>query len=512
MTAIQTATDAFQVLPLQVLVESEKNPRKHFDQAKLEQLADSIGKIGVLTPLIARPMQLEDGEFYELAAGHRRFRASKLAGLTHVPVRVVELDDVAFLEVLTIENLQRDDLHPIEEAHGYADLMKGQREGGAGYDVQRIADRVGKSVKYVYDRIKLLDLIPKAQTLFLEGRITAGHAILIARLKAADQERVIDPTNAHHGGAARSGLWTRESASLFHPEESDVERGELDGLKAVSVRELETWIDRHVRLDLKRDAEPLLFPAIAEKVTDARDMKLKVIAITYDPQILPEAKAEGERTYGPRSWKRADGLYDSETCEFSVLGAVVVGPARGEAFQVCIKRDKCRVHWKDEIRAEKRADTPAGNGDRKAGEPKKAQREIDRERQAAAQKLEEEQWAEHGDAVVLALATAVKKASVTGTLGDFLLRTSNASKEASKWLPRGRSADELIRHLAFQELYSKLDYSYGRQQAFAHVKKLLGVDLGAVLKTATTVKAKPESTKAPKKPASKPATPAKKKR
>lgn len=178
------ATAAFQLIEIGRVHESSLNHRKIFDPSKLDELAQSIRAKGVLTPLLVRP----NAKGVEIAAGHRRYRAAKLAGVTELPCVVREMSDSDFLEVLVIENDQREDVHPLEEAEGYRSLMT-----KASYSVEKIAERVGRSEKYVYDRVKLLQLTKPAQKLFLDGKITAGHAILLARLKPKDQERAIDP-------------------------------------------------------------------------------------------------------------------------------------------------------------------------------------------------------------------------------------------------------------------------------------------------------------------------------
>lgn len=168
-------------VPLEQLRDSPFNPRKTFDPAKLAELAESLKQIGQLEPLLVRPV---NGTF-EVLAGHRRFRAAKIAGLKELEVRIREIDDKTAVEILTISNLQRDDLHPLEEANGFRDLMT-----ECGYDVKKIAARIGKSDRYVYDSLTLLKLIPAAKKLFLDGRFERGHAIELARLSQIGRAHV----------------------------------------------------------------------------------------------------------------------------------------------------------------------------------------------------------------------------------------------------------------------------------------------------------------------------------
>jgi ParB family chromosome partitioning protein len=180
----------FRILPIGDVVESPQNPRKHFDQGKLEELAknmrDRAEEYGaaqaIITPLLARP---QNGHF-ELAAGHRRRRAALLAGIEELPVVVREMSDSEFLEILTVENLQREDIHAIEEAGGYQELLR-----QPGYDAATVAAKIGKTEAYVYGRLHLLGIAPVVREAFLRDEITIGHAKLIAGLDVAQQAEAL---------------------------------------------------------------------------------------------------------------------------------------------------------------------------------------------------------------------------------------------------------------------------------------------------------------------------------
>lgn len=172
------SADQFSVLPLDSLVESTTNPRRTFDGAKLEDLAESIRTQGLIVPLVVRPK----GDLYEIVAGARRYRAAKLASLETVPVRIIDLTDERMLAWQLIENSQRVDVHPYEEAEGYRRLLQ-----MPGYDVAAISERTGKSEAHIYSRMKMLDLIDPVAQAFQEDKITATHALLIARLPQARQ-------------------------------------------------------------------------------------------------------------------------------------------------------------------------------------------------------------------------------------------------------------------------------------------------------------------------------------
>ncbi|UWZ85142.1 ParB/RepB/Spo0J family partition protein [Occallatibacter riparius] len=164
---------AFQMLQLSRLHESPTNPRRVFDEAKLLELAASLKAQGLIQPIVARP----NADGFEIVAGARRYRAAQLAELSEIPTRVVSLSDEQALEWQLIENSQRVDVHPYEEAQGFQRLLE-----LPGYDVAALAEKTGKSESLVYARLALLQLIPAVAEAFQQERITASHATLIARL------------------------------------------------------------------------------------------------------------------------------------------------------------------------------------------------------------------------------------------------------------------------------------------------------------------------------------------
>lgn len=166
-------SSAFQFVAIDQIHESTTNPRLTFEQSKLEELAASIRQHGVIQPITVRP----DAQGFEIVAGARRFRAAQLAELFSIPVRIVELDDAGAMEWQLVENSQRVDIHPYEEAQGFQRLLD-----MPGYDVPALVAKSGKSASHIYSRLSLLQLIPEVATAFVEERITASHANLIARL------------------------------------------------------------------------------------------------------------------------------------------------------------------------------------------------------------------------------------------------------------------------------------------------------------------------------------------
>lgn len=451
-------------IDIRAVHESTHNPRRHFDEAQLTQLAENIAQVGILTPLLVRPAPHSTPKTpqYEIAAGHRRYRAAKLAKLTLLPCLVREMRDQEFMEVLNIENLQRQGLHPLDEAKGYEALMAAPYS----MDVQTIADKVGRSAKYLYDRVKLLALTEEAQALFWDGKILAGHAILLARLSPADQERAID-----------RGLLQDENA-LF---DDRVKDGKYDGLKAVSVRELEHWIDKNVRFDAFK-AAPLLFPETVQAVQAAIEDEDKIILITHDHYVTPDAKVEGIRTYGPMSWKRADGKEPSKTCDHAVLGVVVVGGGRGEAFKVCIEKKKCLIHWKAEVKA---ADARA------KGEPSTPRAKAASDKEQTARKKEEEtrerarerkkHWEKLSPKIEAVVMERVKALPVTGVLGDLIVNALQGHHHRKTTVSRGKTADDLLRHLGALVLHDAI-HEWNAVEAFPALAKRIGVDLSPFVK------------------------------
>lgn len=162
------------------VIPSKTNPRKRFDQEALQELAGSLRKHGILQPILCREHPTEPGKL-ELIAGERRWRAAGIAKLTHIPVRIIAVDDLEMLELQVIENLQRQDLHPIEEAESYEALLTANKNN-ADYGVNEMALRLKKSRAYIYARLKLCDLQPEARTAFYEDKLTASVALLVARI------------------------------------------------------------------------------------------------------------------------------------------------------------------------------------------------------------------------------------------------------------------------------------------------------------------------------------------
>lgn len=175
-------------LPLQKVEPNPRQPRRSFDEEELQALADSVAEHGILQPLAVRA--LENG-FYQIIAGERRWRAARLAGLSEVPVVVIEADDRTVMELALIENLQRQDLNPMEEAEGYRVLMEEY-----GLTQEQAASRVGKSRPAVTNALRLLALPEEVRAMVVDGTLSAGHARAVLslpseRLQKAAAQKII---------------------------------------------------------------------------------------------------------------------------------------------------------------------------------------------------------------------------------------------------------------------------------------------------------------------------------
>ena len=171
---------AYRELPIYKVEPNPEQPRREFDEVELQALADSISVHGVIQPLTVREMP---NGYYQIIAGERRWRASRMAGLSDVPVVVIEADDRKAMELALIENLQRQDLNPVEEALGYQTLMEEY-----GLTQEDTAQQVGKSRSAVANTLRLLALTPEVLEMLKRGELTAGHARAILSLKSEKKQ------------------------------------------------------------------------------------------------------------------------------------------------------------------------------------------------------------------------------------------------------------------------------------------------------------------------------------
>jgi len=200
--------NAVNKLPLDRIDRGRYQPRREFDPDSLRELADSIAAQGVIQPIVVRPIA---GERFEIIAGERRWRAAQQAGLSQIPVVVRDVDEQTALAIALIENIQRDDLNPLEEAGALHRLL-----GEFGLTHQQVAEAVGKSRTTVTNLLRLLELEPPVKTLLDEGRIDMGHARALLGLKGSAQAEAARQVVAR-------GLSVRETERLVRRMQASAE-------------------------------------------------------------------------------------------------------------------------------------------------------------------------------------------------------------------------------------------------------------------------------------------------
>lgn len=182
-------------LPVDAIEVNPNQPRRAFREQQLAELADSIRQDGVIQPLVVRKL----GESFQLVAGERRLRAAKLAGLDSVPVVVQEISDERLLEVALVENIQREDLHPIELAQAFERLSS-----DLGLNHEEIGKRTGKDRATITNSIRLLQLPPDLQELVADRKLSPGHARALLKLPTAEEQRAMAKVAVEQGWSVRS--------------------------------------------------------------------------------------------------------------------------------------------------------------------------------------------------------------------------------------------------------------------------------------------------------------------
>lgn len=229
-------------LPIAKIEPRVEQPRDYFDEEALQALSESIARYGVLQPITVR---LLDSGYYQIIAGERRWRASRLAGLTEVPVRIIEADDRTTAELALVENLQREDLNPIEEAKGYKTLIEDY-----GLTQEEAAKSVGKSRPAVANSLRLLNLSEEVLSLVEKGEISAGHARALVSVQdpavqlAAAKEIIAKSLSVRKAEALAAKAVKRSTALQEEPKPAEQE---IDYAKEIS-SELTKALGRKVTL------------------------------------------------------------------------------------------------------------------------------------------------------------------------------------------------------------------------------------------------------------------------
>ena len=346
-------------------------PSSSATKRSAEQKAESIKTQGILAPLVVRPV----GQHFEIVAGARRYRAAQLAGLETAPVRIVELSDSQALETSIVENLQRRDVHPLDEANGFAALM---RLDEPKYSVEQVAAKVGKAPAFILARLKLVELVPAVVEAFSQDEIGLGHALLLAKLQPAQQEEAL--------------------AACYQEQYTN---GSKAKRMLLPVRHLQQWIEHNILLELasapfsKEDAalvpeagacldcpkrtghNVLLFEGLthADQCSDPKCYAAKVDAhvrqtVAAKPKLVQISTAFGTPKEGsaavprnkyveirndkPANQKQRDWP-EYKTCKFTTEAIVSEGSEKGELRRVCANPE-CPVHHAKKQRSNVAAD------------------------------------------------------------------------------------------------------------------------------------------------------------
>ncbi|MFC3336933.1 ParB/RepB/Spo0J family partition protein [Paracandidimonas soli] len=391
---------------------SKTNPRKTFNQASLDELKESIKTHGVLQPILARERTDPDGTvWYEIIAGERRWRASVAAGLEHIPANIIAVDDLQMLEMQIIENLQREDIHPLEEAESYESLLA-QHKDDPDYSVDQVAAKLGKSRAFIYARLKLCALQPKARTAFYEDKISPSVALLLARIPvpALQEQALKEVTQGRWGNsgpmsyreAARhvqDNYMTRLDQAPFKPSDETLH----PAAGACSSCPKRTGANPDLFSDVSR-ADVCTDPTCYnQKVTLHRD-RIRAAAVESGKKVITGKEAQKIRPYQYGDMKGYIPTNDSPWWMGSdkslkkVLGkdmpetVLIECPHKGDLIEA-IPEDKAKEALKAKGITISRASSSSSASEREKMKKAKAEREYRRQllaqiHQAARTKLE----------------------------------------------------------------------------------------------------------------------------
>ncbi len=338
--------ELLQKIEIKKIQPSKFNPRKSFNETELQEMATSITNVGLINPITVRSVN----SHYEIVAGEKRFKACKLAGLNEITAIIKEITDDEILEIQIIENLQRSDIHPLDEAEGFKKLIDSKK-----YTPETIADKVGKSIKYIYDRLRLNELIPEVRKYFLDNSLTVGHSLLLCKLQKNDQKKAIEHLSKENNG------------KYFG-----------------TVNELRHWIDHRILLDLnkavfKKDESGLnkkagtciqcpkrtgfntmLFDDIDKKdyCTDPTcynsklDAHIKNKTEEFKANKIPLKKITNNWYCSDKEILSRDSYHlignKADSCEHSIQGMYSAGDdnERGKVVDICINKN-CKKHYRN---------------------------------------------------------------------------------------------------------------------------------------------------------------------
>jgi ParB family chromosome partitioning protein len=351
-------------IPMKELVESSTNPRKSFDEAALDELAGSIRSKGVLSPLLVRRV---NGHF-EIVTGARRYRAAQRAGLEEIPVRVGTFTDAEALEIQIIENIQRADVHPFEEAQGFRALL--DREG-ADYNIEKIAAKTGKAASFIAKRLKLLDLTQHAADAFTAGHIGVEHALLIAKLAPDMQEKALahcfdgyfaaNDSERSLVPASRLQAWIEQNVylslkSVPFSKEDEIHLPEAGSCTNCPKRTgFNTLLFSEVKDDSCSDAgcfNRKLNAHISQRLEKMPNLVLisEKYSIAGETPIIPRRNYVEVVTRKPKKGKEARA--EQRLCDHLQPAIYADGMEKGRLVKVCADRS-CKVHFREQQQEDK---------------------------------------------------------------------------------------------------------------------------------------------------------------
>ena len=443
-------TGSFRELPVIDIHESDAltNPRATFDQDALNELAASIRLHGVLQPILVRPRANDSG--YELIAGARRLRATRLAEVATIPAHVVTFDDQVPREAAIIENLQRQDVHPLEEAEAYERLMAADPLVTA----DTIAAKVGKSATYVYSRLMLLRLQPDIRDAFRRDIITAAHAQRLATVPADRQPEA----------------FARCFFNLLEAGADAVDRNNLAPMK-----QLDEWLQTRVALNVHHEDTTRFLPDLVEAVSEQEQAGADILALST---LTYHTDLREPKPILARSWVLAEGK--KHRCPHARPGVIVLGEDRRRLLHVCIAKKQCAKHWGKA--SERVAERTADAANRHAAAQRAARDEARRERERTF-------WEQQlRPALLSAIADKAKQQkTITRPLITAVLETiTMRDDDLTTWcgpiakLPTDRFAAALLMALALREQFS--------QERLSSFAKGLRVNVPALCKRLKTDK------------------------
>ncbi|HBT19801.1 MAG TPA: chromosome partitioning protein ParB [Peptococcaceae bacterium] len=235
-----------EMLPVENLVPNKFQPRRDFDEGKLKELADSIKEHGVIQPIVVRALE---GGKYEIVAGERRWRACKMLGIEKIPAVVKEYSNRQLTEVALIENVQREDLNPLEEAHAYDILIK-----EFSFTQEDLAKRIGKSRSFIANMLRLLQLEEDVQKMVEEGKLSAGHARALLGVKGKEQVRLAEKV-------IKDGLSVRQTENL---------------VKQITAEKKEGTEKRKREENLKKEEKSVYIEELEERLAEVLGTRVKI--------------------------------------------------------------------------------------------------------------------------------------------------------------------------------------------------------------------------------------------